>query len=425
MLEKRKLWKLMRLFDKREQSKVGYWLKGELRGHHGATYQLFELMCDPEVSIEQIWVSLYPHKALPERPFYDSSFRRLEHSLSGLLETWLAIQSLRKNEEEIDLHVLRELDVRESKELFESKYKKTKRKLEAQPTRDDSYHRKMLRLKMELLPFTIKYDIQSYSAALLEVIEQFHITSFHEQCRYAMLIVNYLYSDDDDRYKQKFQKYFDACIDSQRLKYFNHDPILRIYDKLILLQSGEGSSDGLEKDLRDHLYLFSRSSQGEVYAVFMNHHLRKSPVRDGGVEYCKQTVELIEWGMKERLVYVEDTIRDIIFRVLISSCIGSNQIELGEYYLETLKENLLKEIKEENYTYCKGLIRMAQKRYKEALKLLNKKFPRLAIDLRARKRVILIQYEMGQRVELENEIRTLILCIERVESLNSRLRKSL
>ncbi|MEL6732558.1 MAG: hypothetical protein AAFP83_15615, partial [Bacteroidota bacterium] len=112
MLEKRKLWKLMRLFDKREQSKVSYWLKGELRGHHGATYQLFELMCDPEVSIEQIWASLYPHKALPERPFYDSGFRRLEHSLSGLLETWLAIDAFRKDEDEVELHLLKAFNYR-------------------------------------------------------------------------------------------------------------------------------------------------------------------------------------------------------------------------------------------------------------------------------------------------------------------------
>ncbi|MEL6698730.1 MAG: hypothetical protein AAFP89_20975, partial [Bacteroidota bacterium] len=307
----------------------------------------------------------------------------------------------------------------------ESKYKKTKRKLEAQPTRDDSYHRKMLRLKMELLPFTIKYDLPSYSAALLEVMEQFHMTNLHERFKYTMMIGNHIHGYNDDRYNEKIQEYFNQYLSRLRAEEVDHDPVLRIYYKLILLQSGEDFPNGLEKDLRDHLHLFRRSYQGDMYAAFINHHLRVSPVRSNEIEYNKRTVELIEWGISERWVYVEDTIRDIVFRTLISSCICSNQVELGEYYLETLKEDLLKEVKEGTYTYCKGAIRMAQKRYKEALKLLNKKFSRVGIDIRARWRVIVIRYETGQRVELENEIRTLISCIERVESLNSKLRKSL
>ncbi|MEO0640310.1 MAG: hypothetical protein AAFY70_11330, partial [Bacteroidota bacterium] len=191
MLEKRKLWKLMRLFDVKEQVKVGLWLKGELGKNQESTYQLFELMCNKKVTIEQIWASLYPKKAFPEKPFYDSGFRRLEHSLSSLLEVYLAFQAFRRDEEGVDLYLLRELNNRDAKELFASKYKKAKRKLEDQPIRDETYHLKLYRLYVEQVQYTLKFDIKNYKRAFVEMIRQFRTAHLYEQMRRSLTLKNF------------------------------------------------------------------------------------------------------------------------------------------------------------------------------------------------------------------------------------------
>ncbi|MEO0639457.1 MAG: hypothetical protein AAFY70_07015 [Bacteroidota bacterium] len=424
MLEKRKLWKLMRLFDKREQSKVSYWLKGELRGHHGATYQLFELMCDPEVSIEQIWASLYPHKALPERPFYDSGFRRLEHSLSGLLETWLAIDSFRQEGKEMDHHLLRALNRRNAKELFSAKYKKVRRRLEEQPARDSSYHRELYRLTEEHLIYLMKFDKLRYRSTSSGLLEKWEQTVVHERLRHGLTAINSLSTFHDATYEGCASKYLANTQKWLDIKRVDNDPVLKIYYHLILLICGRGDVWLMEKELKENLHLFSAIDQINVYTTFLNYCFRRS-VTDSSPELLPKILTLLEWGLEKRLIYLRGTLRETMYRSLIMSCIYSHQLELGEYYLEKLKEDLLPEIRDEVYSYTKGRLLVAKGEYHEATKYLYKKFRLPRLEFRARKLMIQIKYERGERVELENEIRALLLYVERSKTLHRVLRNQI
>ncbi|MEL6629380.1 MAG: hypothetical protein AAFQ92_27985, partial [Bacteroidota bacterium] len=417
MLEKRKLWKLMRLFDKREQSKVSYWLKGELRGHHGATYQLFELMCDPEVSIEQIWASLYPHKALPERPFYDSGFRRLEHSLSGLLETYIAIQAFRKDEESMDLFLLRELDLLQAKGLFEAKYKKVKKKLEEQPVRDGTYHRKLYRLMWIRIPFVLKHDMANYGKALYEMIIQQNLAIKHERLRSAVIIKSYLASSRNKSQREIISVLYESPEAWLTDEEINNDPVLYIRYQSILYLNGEVSLEGFEKELRGKIHLFRYDFQADMYYLFLNSYMRRTFQGERKITHSK-LLEILEWGLEDRFVFQEGILSEVFYRTLINMCCRTLQLELGEYYLQNLKQHLIVEVREEAYIYCKGMLRMAQERHLEAIKYLNRKFSHPPLDLRARKIVLMLKYDQGERVSLENEIRALASCIERSTYLN-------
>ena len=66
---------------------------------------------------------------------------------------------------------------------------------------------------------------------------------------------------------------------------------------------------------------------------------------------------------------------------------------------------------------------MIQGRHTEAMKYLNRKFSHASVDLKARKMVLMLRYDRGERVSLENEIRALISCVERSTYLSPRLKR--
>ena len=67
---------------------------------------------------------------------------------------------------------------------------------------------------------------------------------------------------------------------------------------------------------------------------------------------------------------------------------------------------------------------MAEKDFKGAVKYLSKRFSRVEWELRARKSLILIRYERGEREELENEIRALVLYLGRKEGIHPKVIRS-
>ncbi|MEL6698725.1 MAG: hypothetical protein AAFP89_20950 [Bacteroidota bacterium] len=410
----------MRLFDVKEQVKVGLWLKGELGKNQESTYQLFELMCNKKVTIEQIWASLYPKKAFPEKPFYDSGFRRLEHSLSSLLEVYLAFQAFRRDEEGVDLYLLRELNNRDAKELFAAKYKKAKKKLEDQPVRDETYQRKLYRLLLERVQFTVKFEPRDYKEAFLDIIRQFRTTHIYERMRAALNLDHYLTTSKNKKQISDIQSLAEVPKDWLMDKNLKQNKVLNIYYQISLMNRGKDLPVGFDRQIRDNINLFHENVRKDVYVMLLNYHGRPR-MNENELERYYKLVELYEWGIGAKFLYIGDLLREVVYRNLIYYCIMSGQLGLARKYLEDLKKDLSLDIREEAYIFSLGRILMAEENYSDAKVCFQKKFSRLDWEIRARKYLIQIRYEKGERDELENEIRALNLFLGRKEGIHPKL----
>ncbi|MEO0582068.1 MAG: hypothetical protein AAF135_07600, partial [Bacteroidota bacterium] len=345
--------------------------------------------------------------------------------LSGLLETWLAIDAFRKDEDEVELYILKAFNNRWAKDLFKSKYKKAKRKLEAQPQRDNTYHRKLHQLlRLQLSHAAVFGILGEYGLALVDVLKQLEKVVTHEQMQHIMLARNYLLSHNKYLHKDLIKSHLYVIQNKLNRDEIDKDPVLRVYNRLIRFLDGEEVEGKVEEEIREGFSLFHWGQQTDIYIAFLNYHIRN--IRGvNHVDYHKKIVEILEWGMEVKIFGSGINTTETIYRHLIIGCIHSHQVELGEYYLEVLKDDLLLENREEIYRYCKGRLYMAQGKYTHAVRCLNKKFTHLRIEYRARKHMIEIRYEQGERIELENEIRTLIQCIERQDLLAEVLKRNL
>ncbi|MEL6698726.1 MAG: hypothetical protein AAFP89_20955 [Bacteroidota bacterium] len=317
----------------------------------------------------------------------------------------------------MDLFLLRELDLLQAKGLFEAKYKKVRKKLEEQPVRDYSYHKKLYKLLKINIAFVRKYDMTNYGKALFDMMSQLNLATKHERLRNILATKNYITSSNNKTQIKRLRDLYKPPEIWLTAREIHHDPIFYICSQLVLLLNGKGSLDEFEKNFRENIHLFRSDFQAEIYVLFTNCHLRRG-FQDEGMAFYKRRIKMIEWGLEDRFLFEGEILHEVVYRSLITMCYYTQQLELGEYYLQNLKNHLIVELREEVYTYCKGMLRMAQGGHKEAMKYLNRKFTHPPLDFRARKIVLMLKYDHGERVSLENEIRALTSWIERSTYLN-------
>lgn len=398
----RKASRLIALLTVKERKRFACWLAGELTPSLQGVTALWEaLLLDKDIA--EVWEALFPGKRMPAKPFSHPAFRRLENHLTEHLETFLALESFKKDPVIRDYYLIRELNQRKNPALFQQELNKVQKRLDTGPLADARIQRVKMMLQAEANAFDIRQDkrvisLQPYFHKLPEIW-------LYERCWHALLLHNELSIRGRS---VNFQKMWDQLrLDLNT--YFsenNQAPLLRFYLALMdLLDGRELPSSALELVLANASLV--NSSDLKDIAIMVSNHLLREARSHKTIQAASDCFSFFCWMIETRLVLFGGVMPGQLFTNIVFTGLQAGQVHATELFFHQWLPSLPKARQEEVGRFLHGLIAFEKGDYKEAARAFREKLALPYQDIFARRSLICIRYIQGERAELEDAIRAL------------------
>ena len=413
-MKNRKVHQLIRLLDPKERSRFEKWLKIELNGKQPKTLALYQLL-RRGAEIEEIWPQLYPERPLPERPFYDSGFRRLEHQLSDVLEKYFALQAFDRDPDGRDLYLIKELNQRNASQLFTHKLRKVEARLEEAPLRDETHYQQRYRLEREHLHFLLKYNRREVAQAFRRLNERFEAWWMHEKLRMALNTLNFREVFNEDSPSLLIEGVMQAA---QETPYLRSLPVLDLYRRLYLLLQDREAPGDLFASISRQADQLGPDVLTDAFTLLLNYYTRKSN-EAGETRYLEQLFAIYEWGVREGLLLTDHILPWKHYKNLVTVGLRLGRHDQVWTYLHDLRDLLLPEEQEEAFQFNLARYYLATQAPDQARRILARKFSNVFYEVSGRLALIKLRYEEGEREDLGNELRALRTFTDRQPRLGS------
>ncbi|MEL6257241.1 MAG: hypothetical protein AAFR87_34925 [Bacteroidota bacterium] len=363
---KRRIWKYFLVLRPEEKLKFSAWLGLELQDRQLSVQRLWQnLLCldETEISLssegkfcieKRLWNKIYP-----DEDFNDSRFRKLSEQLIRHIEEFLAIEGFRKDRTSKDLHLLRELGLRNSFQLIQTIYRKVKARLNRRVIRDENFFRDHTLFDREFQKNMAKIDYQ-VKFELSDFFQSFDKWRLTEEA--SNLIVHQIWPKEAPIPVVPADYFFD------RLK--NHpvyaqEPILHTYTLLFDLLTGKSEDfPTYFTFLKSYTNKINRETLKSLYAISTNYLVRKANKTRENIFY-EQYADFLQWSLENELLYLNKILPVNSYKNLISinlilakkteGTTRQKRINLAKHYLESLKIRLPLNVREDAYSLNKAI----------------------------------------------------------------------
>lgn len=410
-MEKRQIWRLISLFDEAEKVRFDAWLVAELNGKETLTLALYRELCSFR-DIDTLWIALFPNVPVPDKPFYDSSYRRLEHQLAYRIELYLSFQSVRQDTYLTNLHLVNELNHRNATDLFSAKMRKLNRKLEASPIRDESYFRQRYKMDREMLHFTLKHNPRKTADMYEQVNRSYEDRWIHEKLFQAVVNLNTAQTIGKNVNSFLVEEILELVEQEERL---NSSSVLVLFHQLYLLLTNRTGADQVFEMFREEREKLEKYTAQNVFTILHNHYAKG--VLKGEETTLRQMFLLYEWGHEHELLLIDGILPIGYYRNMVTVGLRLNEDEKVWYYLNEMKPLLPEDQREEVFEFNQARYFVKLKEYVKAKKVLSRKFKNINFEIAGRLTLLKVRYEMGEREELDQELQTLLIFTRRQENI--------
>ncbi len=418
-MEKRQIWRLISLFDEAEKVKFDTWLVAELGGKEVLTLALYRALCS-FTDIDSLWRSLFPQVPVPDRPYYDSGYRRLEHQLAYRIEMYLSLQSARRDTYLTNLHLVNELNHRNATDLFKAKMRKLNRKLESSPIRDESYFRQRYKMDREMLHFTLKHDPRQTADMYEMVNKSYEDRWIHEKLFQAVANLNTAQTIGKNINSFLIEEILTLVENEKRL---SESSVLVLFHQLYLLLTDRAQADPVFELFRQEREKLETYTAQNVFTILHNHYAKE--VLGGEESTLRQLFLLYEWGHEHELLLIDGILPIGYYRNMVTVGLRLNEDEKVWYYLHEMKRLLPEDQQEEVFEFNQARYFVKVKEYEKAKKVLNRKFKNINFEIAGRLTLLKVRYEMGEREELDQELQTLLIFTRRQANIPQLTKTSL
>lgn len=407
-IQSRKVGKLLSTLNGREIKKLDKWLELEISERQIEVLHLYQSIRE-EVSVDKMWKRLFPDRSLPEAPFQDVQLRRLENHLTTRIEQFLAIQAFLLDDNQRDLYLVKALNQRTPQEIFPKEFRKIWKRAEKQSLRDASYYRLLYDLEKENQFFQLKHRKGKLPPSREFYNDMLDAWWLHEKLRMEILNLNDNRTDDSEAHDRLLQSAF-TLIESKPL--FAQMPVIGIYLRLYkLLAYGEENSELMEWFWNYSQYL-EPSERKDVFTLMLNYYLKQA-YESGQRFYRKQVFHLYDYGLQQGLLFRDGFLLWRAYRGIFNLKIEFESPENTLAFIEEYKSRVPRVDREEVYQFCIGEFHFKQGNFRKAIRTFNQRFRHLSNEVSARLLLIRSRYELGERVELENNLRAFRYYMER------------
>lgn len=236
---------------------------------------------------------------LPKENYNDRRLRLIMHRLSNLVEEFMVIQRLKKDNFQYQKYLLEELEERGFYDQFEKKTRALSQELTALPYRDESYYDAQWQLQRDLLFHSKKSRFQITATDLEGAIQQLDTAYLMAKLRYSGELLN--------RQNILLEKYeilllgeiqIIAAIHSD----FKSNAVLQVYNDVLLLMNNildENIYNRLERNFTTNLHLFRKSDQATLLRYLINSTIQLN--NQGKTEYLNNQFQLYKLGLEQGL----------------------------------------------------------------------------------------------------------------------------
>ena len=395
-MKDRKVWKLLVLLSDPERKRLRKWLVSELEGRQQYVKRLCHLLLDcfpsaPEV--EQIWMNLYP-----DRPYDDSRLRKLSRDLSVWIERFLTLRNLEKNPELQKSLLLKEIGQRQDATLTIKYIRRRKAELEKSSIRSHEYYKARYELEVEQQRYLIKYTRKQkgynehLQASLQHIQHAFDKWWIGERLQLATFGRSPRTADASSSWIL-MEEMLETIAGHPHLQ---HDLRLQVYRQLYLLMHArpEWEAAALTRRIREAETAFHREEIQNIHTLLLNHYIRKLNQR-GEVRVANVILQLFEWAIEERFIFVDGYLPEIAYKNLIIICIRVRNFERAWHYLHEFKGLLLPERREDIYCLNLGYYYFAKGQYTQVIETYaDKRFEDPFAETDARAYLLQTHYEL-------------------------------
>lgn len=416
---KRRIWKYFLVLNPAEKLKFDAWLGLELQDRQISVQRLWQnLLCldETEISLssegkfcieKKLWTKIHPNE-----DFDDSRFRKLSEQLIRHIEEFLAIEGFRKDRTSKDLHLLRELGLRNSFQLFQTIYRKVKSRLNRRVIRDEKFFRDHTLFDREFQKNKAKIGSQ-VKFELSDFFQSFDKWRLTEEA--STLIVYQMRPKEAPIPVVPADYFFD------RLK--NHpvyaqEPILHTYTLLFDLLTGKSEDFPTYFNyLKSYTNNINRDTLQSLYAISTNYIVGKANKTRENI-YYEQYADLMQWSLENQLLFINNLLPTTTYKNLISINLilakkneGKKKelrIEQAKHYLDSLKKFLPAKEQEDAYSLNKAIYYFTIGEYdKVEASLGGRAYSNSGFAVQGRLYSLMARYELKEYTYLPTAIRSL------------------
>lgn len=351
-MKDRKAWKMLKSMPEDEQITFIRWLKAELHDKQVFVQLLGQILVDLEEApreMNEIWEVLYPGQK-----YNDARMRKLLRDLTAKLEDFFAIQHFRNDSTVRELYLLRALNRRGLDDLFLKTIKKAEQDLNSK----SRFATESYRLRYELLMLRQRHHAATTTQKTINNLTEFldYLKKLNALLDKWWLHEKLLSSLEQENFENMLgatshDSFIDTILElpsTQSL--FKDDPLISLYVDLFYLHRRKGDVEvsSILRKLRQNEAILSQGQLQNIYILLSNHYIRNIN-HTGADTTINQLFEVFEWGISRKLVFYDGTIPESFYRNIVLVGLRSGHFDKAFHYLNTLKDNLPSQQKEEIY----------------------------------------------------------------------------
>jgi|GEM_PF-6133751 len=434
----RKLWRLVKLLSDKDLERLDWFLDQEENADRKKMmFQILGFIKEGKTP-EEVALILFPKVKNP-----DGRLRKVSFYLTDYIECfWLMEDALRKKSLESEMRNSYQIAVmyrtKGELDLWIHRIKKMLATLEKYPGRDRFFHFWMYRIRMQMVIYSILTknkdlgkqikglnDTHDTWWGLSKLVNNWIADSYKSifvgqdlESRFSSLVIDsYLVFDKDLKESDLGRESYLEPLPS--------DPLLKFYcDFQLFLDSREESrAEEFLALLPANKEKLDPDSYQLIYSILQNFYAKKINLHPSNIQYyASKLFELYLQGLESDFLLTNGRLRSGIYVNIISAGLYANRLDKSRELLESeeLLKKLPEEEREETHLLCLSTYAFYARDYKGVLELLeDKSFDSKIYDIYARIRILMTRYELGERVSLENEVRSVTAFI-RTKKLSKR-----
>ncbi len=375
------------------------------------------------------WDSAVLHKKkvfaqlFPSKKFNEQHLRTVMSYLVQLIHQFYVQQHKKEEVGEQKIRLLETALVQDQKKLFELTAGKWEKMCARFPYRDSAFFQQQARYYRQLDTYDLKYGKRISGNYLEQAIHNFDIYYIGEKLRMTCEMLA--------RTQVTGQLYSFSLVDElttfiqHKSSEFENIPGVWFY-YLVYNMMTKNQTDfyfELKERLKQDAALFRHQEARDLYTHALNYCIGR--INTGEALFQKETLELYQQMLDKELLYLEGVLPLWDYTNIVSLGCTLQEKAWTKSFIEEQKNYLLKEVRENAYTYNLAAFYYAQQDYSDAITLLQKvEFTDVYYSLLTRILLLKIYFETADWKTLDYFLETFRIYLLRNKQLDTNRRKS-
>lgn len=374
---------LLRLLSEEELRRMSKFLRSPYFNYSQPVVALFEQLRKhhPDYSAKTLTPEKIWKKAFPEQVFDGQKYWKLLTKLRNLIERFLAIEEVDKNERNYKRNLISALGKRNAHHLFAKETQNLIQRISSQPFQDAQSYQDNFELKRDYFFHTLT---DKYRQAEYEVAD-----AMHDLDRFFVMSKLRLASEVKNRERMFSEKIelelMEECSDLAN-RYILENPVFFIYRKVIELYDDKKSEPAfldIKELLFHHIERIGQKDQLSILLSLRNYAV--SRINKGDSTYLKKLFELYKLGLENDLTLQNGKINEGAFLNIVHLGSLEKEYDWVAQFIEEYKAYLPEEIREDATSLAYARYFKFQNMYQSTIDvLLNHQFKNILYQTNAR-----------------------------------------